>query len=397
MLSIGKLTAGQQAYYQEQVAQGRDDYYSGKGEAPGQWTGRLAAELGLEGRVTSEAFEALLLHGRDPVSGEQLRPASRITAYDFTFSAPKSVSVLYAIADDEISDALRDAHDEAVAAALDYLEREAISARRGKGGRERIEASGVVGGAYRHRMSRERDPQLHTHVVVANLTRGADGRWGALHAYPAYQHAKAAGCAYEAHLRWAIRERLAWVEWGAVRNGIAEIAGVPQELLVEFSRRRQQILEWVAEHGAGDAGPRLENAVLATRPRKPEEIDTPSWRADARARAGEHGFGEEELAALVGRDVERRARRHRWRGGAPRLRRARAGGPRGAARRRARRAARADADAQHVRGSPRRRGARRRRPSGRARRRGRGAQRAGAARPGDVVRGRRRRAAVHDR
>ena len=304
MLSIGKLTAGQQAYYQEQVAQGRDDYYSGKGEAPGQWTGRLAAELGLEGRVTSEAFEALLLHGRDPVSGEQLRPASRITAYDFTFSAPKSVSVLYAIADDEISDALRDAHDEAVTAALDYLEREATSARRGKGGRERIEASGVVGGAYRHRMSRERDPQLHTHVVVANLTRGADGRWGALHAYPAYQHAKAAGCAYEAHLRWAIRERLAWIEWGAVRNGIAEIAGVPQNVLVEFSRRRQQILEWVAEHGAGDAGPRLENAVLATRPRKPEEIDTPSWRMDARARAGEHGFGEEELAALVGRDVD---------------------------------------------------------------------------------------------
>jgi conjugative relaxase-like TrwC/TraI family protein len=304
VLSIGKLTAGQQAYYQAQVAQGRDDYYSGRGEAPGQWTGRLAAELGLEGRVTSEAFDALLLHGRHPLSGEALRPASRITAYDFTFSAPKSVSVLYAIAGEETSEGLREAHDEAVAAAMDYLEREAISARRGKGGRERVEASGVVGGAYRHRMSRERDPQLHTHVVTANLSRGVDGKWGALHAYPAYQHAKAAGCAYEAHLRWAIHERLPWVEWGPVKNGIAEIVSVPEEVLVEFSRRRQQILEWVAEHGAADAGLRLENAVLATRPRKPEEIDTPSWRADARARAQEHGFGRDELAALAGRDVD---------------------------------------------------------------------------------------------
>jgi hypothetical protein len=89
-----------------------------------------------------------------------------------------------------------------------------------------------------------------------------------------------------------------------VVDPVTRANGAPMDVLSEFSRRRQQILEWVAEHGVGDAGPRLENAVLATRPRKPEEIDTPSWRADARARAGEHGFGHDELAALAGRDVD---------------------------------------------------------------------------------------------
>ena len=304
MLSIGKLTAGQHAYYQEQVAHGRDDYYSGKGEALGVWSGRLASELALDGQITSEAFDALLMHGRHPVTGEELRAPSRITAYDLTFSAPKSVSVLYAIADDETSDALREAHDEAVAAALDYLEREAVSARRGKGGHERVAASGLVAGAYRHRMSRARDPQLHTHVVAANLTRGADGKWGALHAYPVYQHAKAGGCLYEAQLRAAIRERLPSVRWGPVRNGIAEIEGVPEDVLREFSKRREQIRAWIAAHGEADAGPRNENAVLATRPRKPAEIDTPSWRAQVRADAAKLGFGADELAALLGRDVD---------------------------------------------------------------------------------------------
>jgi len=140
--------------------------------------------------------------------------------------------------------------------------------------------------------------------VVANLTRGRDGKWGALHAYPAYQHAKAAGCAYEAQLRFAIRARLAWVEWGPVRNGIAEITGVPKGVLEEFSRRRRQILEWVAAHGESDAGRRNENAVLATRPRKTEEIDTPSWRAEARARAAEHGFGTDELRELAAGELD---------------------------------------------------------------------------------------------
>ena len=112
-----------------------------------------------------------------------------------TFSAPKSVSVLFAVGDEELSAALVEAHEEAVNAALGYLEDVACQVRRGHNGtaaeraaedprgweRARSEpAGGFVAAAYRHRMSRAQDPQLHTHVVAANMARGADGRWTAL-------------------------------------------------------------------------------------------------------------------------------------------------------------------------------------------------------------------------
>jgi len=227
-----------------------------------------------------------------------LRSPSKVLAYDFTFSAPKSVSVLYAVADEDVSLAMRDAHDEAVAAALGYLEEEAVFSRRGKGGVETIRTSGLVAAGYRHRMSREGDAHLHTHVVAANLTHGTDGRWASLSGYPAFQHAKAAGCVYQAHLRWAVRERLPWVGWGPVESGMAEIDGVPEGVLREFSQRRQQILGWVDEHGESAAGLRNENAVMATRARKAFGIETPVFHDEARARAGEFGFGQAERAAL---------------------------------------------------------------------------------------------------
>jgi conjugative relaxase-like TrwC/TraI family protein len=113
MLSIGKIRSGQEAYYSRQVAAGRDDYYSGKGEAPGEWSGRGAAELGLAGEVDADDFRALM-GALDPKDGAALvdgRGGSSVAAFDLTFSAPKSVSVLYAIGDDRTSRALRDAHD----------------------------------------------------------------------------------------------------------------------------------------------------------------------------------------------------------------------------------------------------------------------------------------------
>ena len=101
MLSIGKLTVEQSRYYERQVAQGRDDYYSGRGESPGRWTGRGGEALGLVGVVDGEGFMALM-EGRHPGTGERLRRVggrSKVAAFDLTFSAPKSVSVLFAVGD----------------------------------------------------------------------------------------------------------------------------------------------------------------------------------------------------------------------------------------------------------------------------------------------------------
>jgi conjugative relaxase-like TrwC/TraI family protein len=112
-----------------------------------------------------------------------------VSAFDLTFSAPKSVSVLFAIGEPTLAGALVEAHESAVSAALGYLEREACRVRRGRGGVRHEAGAGFVAAAYRHRMSRAEDPQLHTHVVAANMARGADGRWTALDATPVYQHA----------------------------------------------------------------------------------------------------------------------------------------------------------------------------------------------------------------
>ena len=304
MLSIGKLTVEQSRYYERQVAQGRDDYYSGRGESPGRWTGSGAEALRLGGRVDDDGFMALM-DGRDPGTGERLKRVggrSKVAAFDLTFSAPKSVSVLFAIGEPALAGALVEAHESAVDAALGYLEREACRVRRGRGGVRHEVGEGFVAAAYRHRMSRAEDPQLHTHVVAANMARGADGRWTALDATPIYQHAKAAGFLYQAHLRAAVRERLPWVRWGPVRNGMAEIEQLAPAVLREFSTRRRQIEERERELVAagvevGDGG--REAIAHDTRGRKRYGIDTAPWRDVVRARAAEHGLGARELAALV--------------------------------------------------------------------------------------------------
>jgi Mrp family chromosome partitioning ATPase len=174
--------------------------------------------------------------------------------------------------------------------------------RRGRCGVRHDVGEGFVAAAYRHRMSRAEDPQLHTHVVAANMARGADGRWTALDATPIYQHAKAAGFLYQAHLRAAVRERLPWVRWGPVRNGMAEIEQLAPAVLREFSTRRRQIEERERELVAagvqvGDSG--REAIAHDTRRRKRYGIDTAPWQEVVRARAAEHGFGARDLEALV--------------------------------------------------------------------------------------------------
>jgi conjugative relaxase-like TrwC/TraI family protein len=239
MLSIGKIALGQHRYYEQQVAQGLDDYYAGRGEAPGEWVGAGARELGLEGRVTHEQFGPLVAGMNPAEPGVRLRASGReprIAALDLTFSAPKSVSVLFALAPPAASRVLVECHEEAVRAALGWLEDTAVQVRRGHAGAQTEPGGGLIAAAYRHRMSRALDPQLHTHVVAGNLTRGADGRYTALHGAPLYRAAKTAGFLYQAHLRALVRERLG-LQWGPVVNGAAELEPVDRDVLRVFSRR----------------------------------------------------------------------------------------------------------------------------------------------------------------
>ncbi|MGH2885792.1 MAG: MobF family relaxase, partial [Solirubrobacteraceae bacterium] len=298
MLSIGKLVVGQQRYYEQQVAQGRDDYYSGRGEAPGEWTGAGARALGLEGRVSAYQFNALIAGAdpRDPSARLRNGPDPKVAALDLTFSAPNSVSVLFAIAGEEVAGQLVEAHEAAVRAAVGWMEDTAVEVRRGPQGRLSFPGEGLIAAAYRHRMSRALDPQLHTHVVAANLAKGPDGRFTALNGTPLYRVAKTGGYLYQTHLRAEICERLG-LEWGPVRMGAAELKGVPKGALEEFSRRRQDMERAAADGGFSLRSKRsAEAAAVDTRERKRYGIETHTWREEIQARAAEHGLGREEIA-----------------------------------------------------------------------------------------------------
>jgi conjugative relaxase-like TrwC/TraI family protein len=167
VLSLAKLHLGQQAYYQEAIAAGLEDYHLGRGEAPGRWVGRGAQRLGLAGSATAAGLDAIL-SGRDPGSGTALADSpAKVIGYDATFCAPKSVSLLLALGSEEVAGQVQAAHDAAVAAALAAYEDLVCRARRGHAGASVVEAEGFVGMAFGHRTSRAGDPHLHTHVLLA--------------------------------------------------------------------------------------------------------------------------------------------------------------------------------------------------------------------------------------
>jgi len=307
VLTIGKLgkTAAQLEYFDAQVAAGVEDYYAGRGESPGRWRGSGIAALGLQAgdRVRRIGFLALM-RGVSPVDGAVLRvmgQRSTVAGLDLTFSAPKSVSVLFAVADEDTSSALLDAHERAVDAALAYLEREACFTRRGRDGVERLRGEGFIAASYRHRMSRAGDPQLHTHVVVANLTR-AEGRYTALDAHAIYEHKSAAGAVYRAVLRAEARERLPWISWRPAGRGLFEIDGISEVVLRHFSQRRAEIEQRALELAGVAAGElsreRMQGIALQTRRAKQYGVNGGTWRDEAHARAAEHGFGHSELVRL---------------------------------------------------------------------------------------------------
>ncbi len=296
MMSIGKLSAGQEGYYLVGVAHGVEDYYLEAGEVPGRWLGTGAAQLGLAGDVDDDAFRAVLA-GEDPSAGVRLRRGNaRLCAFDLTLSAPKSVSLLWALGDPDTAHAVVAAHETAVDQTIGYLEREAVRSRRGHNGLESVEGDGVIGAAFRHRTSRAGDPQLHTHVLVANATRCEDGVWRALDGRLLYGHARTAGFLYQAALRDGLTRSLG-VSWEYPVHGQADITGVGRDVRREFSQRRIEIQEAAAEAGNDSVRSRRRLAVR-TRTAKDYDVDVEQLRADWRARADLHGLSRDRIAEL---------------------------------------------------------------------------------------------------
>lgn len=274
VLSIGRLGVASGAdYYLANVANSVDDYYLGRGEAPGQWIGVTSAALELTGVVEPTVLRNLLDgHG---VQGEDLgimRRADRRPGFDLTFSAPKGLSLLWALGSPEVRDAVSSAHDRAIAGVIDHLSAEAAYARRGTDGKQLIEANGFLAAGFRHRTSRAGDPQLHTHVLVPNVVCGTDGRWSAPDVRQLYRWQKAATAMYHSALRAELAPLA--LSFTVGRNSLGELSGIPRPILRAFSKRRVDIEASLDELGFSSQRA-AEVAALATRGHKPAHIEHP--------------------------------------------------------------------------------------------------------------------------
>ena len=225
------------------------EYLVAAKEEPGVWVGDAARRLALEGQVERADLVAVL-EGRDPrdrgalgrvftarvlTDGRVVRP---VIGFDATFSAPKSVSVMWALTQDE---GWAQAHDGAVRAVIDHVQAWGATTRvRVRGGREFPDTGGLIVAVFRQHTSRADDPQLHTHTFISSKVQTADGGWWALDARYLKRYQRMLGGLYQSVLRAELTARYG-VAWGAVVNGQAELAEVPGELIEQFSKRSGQL------------------------------------------------------------------------------------------------------------------------------------------------------------
>lgn len=291
MLNLQRLAHGGEAYYLDQVVSGVEDYYGEAGEAPGYWLASSQDLMGLDGTIDAAALRSVL-SGVDPFSGERFHSARnrRVPGWDLTFRAPKSVSVLWALGEPDVAVEVSLAHDVAVARAMVYMEDKACWTRTGRNGVHRVPGDGFVAAGFRHRTSRDRDPLLHTHVLVANSVRAEDGKWRTIDAKGLYDHARTGGFIYQVELRHELTRRLG-VSWSPVGNGLADIDGVDPGVIRLYSKRREWIEERMAEWGVTSAkGAQV--ATLDTRHAKSDRGESfgeqrARWRDEA-ITAGHH-------------------------------------------------------------------------------------------------------------
>jgi Ti-type conjugative transfer relaxase TraA len=246
---------------------GAEDYYTGSGRTQGLWLGSGAAELHLAGDVNEQAFDHLAA-GFHPEAGDALVQRagnSHRPGWDLTFSAPKSVSVVWGIAEENQREAIERAHAHAVERTLMFAEQQQLfMTRRGHAGIQRESARPIIA-AYLHGTSREADPQLHSHAFVLNVAARDDGSYGALETKPLYEWKMALGAAYRAELAHELRTL--GYETAPDSKGNFRIAQVPRDLERHFSKRRAQIEAVMTERGTTSAKA-AEVAALSTRKAK---------------------------------------------------------------------------------------------------------------------------------
>jgi conjugative relaxase-like TrwC/TraI family protein len=273
-----------------------DDYYGKEGHR-GDWIGAGVIELGLEGEQAVEraVFQGLL-EGRLP-DGHRMRltrtrESEDRKGIDFTFSAPKSVSIQALVQEDA---RLIEAHDIAVKKSLELLQSFAATRKKVRGLSFRERTGNLVAATFRHELSRAQDPQLHTHAIVMNMTRRSDGQWRALSNEDMLRNVKMVGAFYRATLAEELR-RLGF-ELRETRKGGWELAHIPDAVIRHFSQRSREIEDLLAQRGqARETATTAQKQVIALATRRKKTEGDRAWlREHWRQTAREAGMELEPL------------------------------------------------------------------------------------------------------
>jgi conjugative relaxase-like TrwC/TraI family protein len=256
---VAKLAVGREEYYTRELAADHQAYLSGHGESPGRWYGAGATSLGLQGEASVAGFQRMF-EGRHPDTGELLgRPHGRnaVPAFDVVLRPTKSVSVLYGLGDPQVGRAVLEAHHAGISEAVAYLD-EHIGTRRGHAGVQHVSGQGLLAVGFDHRTSREGDPLLHTHVVVANRVQGPDGHWTTLDGRDLYRHRLAADAIYRASYQRELTRTLGWSGHRPTGTGTGRCKAPPSSLSggspSERTRSTWRSSGWRPPAGSGHSG-----------------------------------------------------------------------------------------------------------------------------------------------
>ncbi len=254
----------------------KEDYYNSGGEPEGEWSGLAARLLKLNGKISVNDYYKIF-KGFAPDGSALCQNAgiSHKAGWDLTFSAPKSVSVLWARSDRATRRRIQKAQLHAVKSAIKLLEGQAAFARRGSQGKEIEKVIGVIAALYEHSTSREQDPQLHTHCLIANLAPREDGSWGTIESRLIYVWQKALNATYIAELAKGLREIGFKIEQPE-GSDIFEIFGVPKQVCKSYSKRSTQIKSLMNKIGATNSSSKIGDVISVTSRKYKKEIDRPA-------------------------------------------------------------------------------------------------------------------------
>ena len=315
MFSVSGMAAKDaQGYYE------KDSYYTQEGK--GRWSGALAKEQGREGEIDPEDWKNAVW-GKDRVGNELVtyearkytQPDGTVKVQDkeggtdITYSLPKGFSLIveaYKDSEDprlrELADKIMTAHHDAVAKTNQYIEQNLVAARVWKDRCVELEFTGTAAfGNYDQHISREQDPQTHTHSFLLNMTRTADGKWRAIDNKPLFENQKYLGQMHMSEFAVQLKEQ--GVPLLDRSHGNVELAGMPAEVIDHASARSQQIKERLPElrqlYPNASESKLKEIACLATRRKKELVTDVREWRADLRSEFRRLGFPDKDIADRI--------------------------------------------------------------------------------------------------